>query len=80
MLSAAPVHRGGHLLFYVPPEEKVRLHDDPANDSGISGPPWAVAFAVFWATSPRRIRDRFGQRRTSRGHKPQLDPALSRAV
>jgi len=39
MLSAAPVHRSGHLLFYVPPEEKVRLHDDPANDSGISGRP-----------------------------------------
>jgi len=39
MLSAAPVHRSAYLLFYVPPEEKVRLHDDPANDSGISGLP-----------------------------------------
>lgn len=75
MLPAAAFHCGVHLLFYVPAEEKVRLHDDPANDSGLSGRPWPVAFAVSRATFPRA----FATASASVGRAAATNPNSTRA-
>ena len=66
MLPAAKVYRGSHLFFYVPPEEKVRLHDDTADRK-------AVPVAAPCCNSAGCIHNRFIQRWPGRGHEPQLD-------
>jgi hypothetical protein len=66
MLLASASHSGGHLLFYVTAEQKVRLHDDAADRTAAPG-------STPSSTSSCRIRNRFIQRRSGRGHEPQFD-------
>lgn len=69
MIPPAAIHRGRHLLFYVPAEEKVRLNDDSTDRDDVP------------AGCPRpsltgRIRQRLGNGRPGRGHESQFDTCL----
>lgn len=66
LFSAAAIHGGVHLLFYVTAEEKVRLHDDAADRIAVPG-------STPRSASTGRIRNRLIQRRPGRGHEAQFD-------
>jgi hypothetical protein len=66
MFPAAAIHSGGHLLFYVTAEEKVRLHDDTSDRN-------TVPVAVACSNSASRIHNRFIERWPCRGHETQFD-------